>query len=500
MKRINKAYIFLAFALMGMSSCGDFLDKTPSKSSNTPVTTASNLLAVYDYLPNRYCINYFASYSTDDAEIPREMYKGSANQFNINYVISNYVHFRDGIISNSSDDLWGGEYNRIYKANLMISSASEVSGSKEEIDEALSCAYFMRAYSFFQLVTFYCQSWSEANKGELGIPLRMGLAFDEKIGRGTLEETYNQIFSDLQASEEHAVHDAVPSIPWRVSNCAINALYARIYLARGEFDKALEYANKTLSNAPALYDFNQFTYKTPPTKYAATDFWPALELKLCETDAWNENKILYGYTEWIYPEFCNIRTQMTYPSEQLMALYDHTNDLRFRYYYVEHGTRRMTNIRYDGYRYNPWDDGRYLNSGLTTAEILLIKAESQVRLGQWQEGLATLTPLREARYEKGTATALTANSQAEALKVVLEERRRELPFYFRLGDIKRFAVTPDTSDDVTVTREFFDMTATKVDENSPKTYTIPGNSKCWAMPIYQTEINSAQGAIEQNPE
>ena len=499
MKKINKATIFLTFAMMGLSSCSDFLDKTPSKSSNTPVTTAANLLAVYDNLANRYCNNYFAAYSTDDAEIPRDMYKGNANQFNINYVVSYYVHFRDGIINNSSDGLWEMEYNRIYKANLMISSASEVSGSQEEIQEALSCAYFMRAYSFFQLATFYCQPWSETNKGELGVPLRMGLAFDEGISRGTLEDTYNQIFSDLQACEEHTTQDAVPSIPWRVSKCAINALYARIYQARGEFDKALEYANKALSNAPALYDYNQLSYKTPPTKYAATDFWPALELKLCETDAWNENKILYNYTEWIYPEFANIRTQMTYPSQQLMAMYDHTNDLRFRYYFVEHGTRRMS-LNYDGYRYDPWYDGRYLNSGLTTAEVLLIKAESQVRLGQWQEGLATLTPLREARYEKGTATALTANNQAEALQAVLAERRRELPFYFRFGDIKRFAVTPDTSDDVTVTREFFDMTATKVDENSPKTYTIPGNSKCWAMPIYQTEINSAQGSIEQNPE
>lgn len=500
MKKINKTYIFLAAAMLGLSSCSDFLDKTPSKSSNTPVSTVANLLAVYDNVNNRYCANYFASYSTDDADIPREMYKSAPNQFDINYIVSNYVHFRDGIINNSSDGLWNAEYNRIYKANLMISSASEVEGSQAERDEALSCAYFMRAYSFFELATFYCQPWSEANKGELGIPLRLGLTFDEGISRGTLEQTYDQIFADLQACEEHAVHDAVPSIPWRVSKCAINSFYARIYLARGEFDKALEYANKALSNAPALYDFNKFSYKTPPTKYAATDFWPALELKLCETDAWNENKILYNYSEWIYPDFASIRTQMTYPSQQLMDLYDHTNDLRFRYYFVEHGTRRMSNIRYDSYRYNPWYDGRYLNSGLTTAEVLLIKAECQVRLGQWQEALTTLTPLREARYEKGTATALTASNQAEALQVVLQERRRELPFYFRFGDIKRFAVTPDTSDDVTVTREFYDMTTTKVDTDSPKTYTIPGNSKCWAMPIYQTEINSSQGAIEQNPE
>ena len=115
----------------------------------------------------------------------------------------------------------------------------------------------------------------------------------KNVSRGTLEQTYNQIFADLKASEEHTVQESVPSIPWRVSKCAINSLYARIYLARGEFDKALEYANKALTNAPALYDFNKFSYKTPATKYAATDFWPAMELKLCETDAWNENKILY---------------------------------------------------------------------------------------------------------------------------------------------------------------------------------------------------------------
>lgn len=500
MKKINKAYIILALAMAGFSSCSDYLDKTPSKSSNTPVTTVANLLAVYDAIGNRYTYNYYASYSTDDADIPREMYKSAPNQFDINSIVANYVHHRDAIISNSSDMLWSSEYSRIYKANLMISSASEVSGSQEDINEALSCAYFMRAYSFFELATFYCQPWSEANKGELGIPLRMGLTFDENVSRGTLEQTYNQIFADLKASEEHTVQESVPSIPWRVSKCAINSLYARIYLARGEFDKALEYANKALTNAPALYDFNKFSYKTPATKYAATDFWPAMELKLCETDAWNENKILYNYTEWIYPDFANIRTQMTYPSQELMNLYDKTNDLRFRYYYVEHGTRRMSNIKYDAYRYNPWYDGRYLNSGLTTGEILLIKAECQVRLGQWQEGLATLTPLRQARYETGTATALTASNQAEALQVVLKERRRELPFYFRFGDIKRFAVTSDNSDDVTVTREFFDMTTTKVNTDSPKTYVIPGNSKCWAMPIFQTEINSSHGAIEQNPE
>ena len=122
-----------------------------------------------------------------------------------------------------------------------------------------------------------------------------------------------------------------------------------------------------------------------------------------------------------------------------------------------------------------------------------------VRLGQWQEALNVLTPLRQARYSTGTATALTASSQAEALKVVLEERRRELPFAFRLSDIKRFSVNETPDDDVTITRDFFDMTTTTVNTSSPKTWVIQGSSPALAMPIFQTEIDSSQGMIEQNP-
>lgn len=61
-------------------------------------------------------------------------------------------------------------------------------------------------------------------------------------------------------------------------------------------------------------------------------------------------------------------------------------------------------------------------SGLTTQEMLLIQAECMARLGQWQNALSVLTPLREVRYRTGTATALAAATQAEAIREVLAER------------------------------------------------------------------------------
>ena len=156
-------------------------------------------------------------------------------------------------------------------------------------------------------------------------------------------------------------------------------------------------------------------------------------------------------------------------------------------------------VLYDWWRYTQFNDGRYIISGLTPQELMLNKAEILVRQGNWQDGLSLLTPLRQARYRTGTATALTASSQAEALKQVLEERRRELPFAFRMMDIKRFSVNETPDDDVTITRDFFDMSVTEVDTNTPKTWIIPGNSPALAMPIFQVDIDSSQGMIEQNP-
>lgn len=494
--RINKL-ITLTAATMLCTACGDFLDKQPSVSEDTPVTETSQLLALYDYLNNIYSNNYFAYYSTDDTELPKEMYAQYPSQFNINYQVANYCHYRDGIIANSSDLFWVGEYSKIYTANLIINSAPSVSGDVAELNDALGCAHFMRAYSFFDLATYYCLPWSEANREALGIPLRLGLDFDENVSRGTLEQTYAQIFADLQAADEYVTRTNVDSdMPWRVSKCAVDALYSRIYLARGEYETALAYTDAALENAPELFDYNQFAWGTPASYPAAGDR-PAETLEYCETNDWSATRFLY-FQEWIFPRMVQNRAQWAMPSTQLADLYDHENDLRYDFFFVEHGNRRMS-VLYDWWRYSQFNDGRYIIGGLTIQEMLLNRAELLVRTGQWPDGLATLTPLREARYRAGTATALTASSQDEALRLVLEERRRELPFTFRLGDIKRFSVNETADDDVTITRDFFEVSVTEVDTDTPKTWIIPGNSPALAMPIFQTEIDSSQGMIEQNP-
>jgi hypothetical protein len=77
-------------------------------------------------------------------------------------------------------------------------------------------------------------------------------------------------------------------------------------------------------------------------------------------------------------------------------------------------------------------------SGITVPEMMLTKAECGARLGQWQAAMDDLNKLLPYRYVTGTFIPLSANTQAQAIAIVLLERRKELTMRgLRWIDIKR---------------------------------------------------------------
>lgn len=480
---------------MAFTSCSDYLDKQPSVNKNTSITEVAHLNALLDYVSNNYETNYTCFYCTDDCEITKDLYKAGSNSFN--NIVKYYTLNSKLIESDEYDYLWQGEYKKIYYYNVVIDNAGSVTGTEAEKNEALANAYFLRAWSFYTLATYYCRPYCEANKGELGVPLRLHTTFDENLSRGTLEQTYNQIFSDLKKAEDLCpVKDVNPDARWRTSQCAINAFYARLYLNMADYAQAQTYAEKALATAPALFDYNNFK-KGTPLSYSDNGVMPAQTVQTCETNQWSASKFLY-HSEYIFTRFQQNRMQWPLPSNALVSLYDKENDMRFVWFFNEHGNRRM-NVNYEAYRYNQFNDGRYVFSGLQTSELLLTKAEAMARQNKWQDALAELTPLQNARFKTGTAKKLTAANQDEAIKVILDERRREMPFAIRMNDIKRLAVNNDTKDDVTLSRDFYDITGVSVDTSKDLKFSIGGNDPRLAIPISIYDINTSQGAIQQNP-
>ena len=490
----NKIITILLIVTMALSqmSCSDYLDKNPSKSSNAPITNADQLFALLDNVSNTYETNMSACYTTDDCGLSM----GLMNAFRtaVNYA-EYYTFHHEGLAALASDALWSGEYKKIYTANTIIASAGDVD-NQAEAKEALANAYFVRAWSYFTLAQYYCLPYCDANKQALGLPLRKSTDFEENLGRATLEETYAFILSDLKKAEEISLNSPDPDKRWRASKCAVNAFYARLNLIMGNYQEALAYANSALGSAPALFDYNSFAPGNTAT-YAATATMPAQTLYYCETNQWSESKFLY-FQEFIFDRFVYCRYQWMIPSAELVSLYDQEKDMRFKWFMIPHCNRRF-NCAYDEYRYDQFYDGRYAFSGLSTAELMLIKAECEVRLGNWQQGIRDLDALRAKRYLTGTESALSATSQQDALKKVLEERRREMPFTQRMTDIKRFAVNDTGEDDVTIDRDFYEMTLSGANTSSVKHYTVKGNDALLLLPITDLEINASQGQIVQNP-
>lgn len=480
-----------------MTGCDSFLDKQPSASSNAPINDASQLIALYDYVTNVQENCYVDAYATDDYGVALDMFDARPTSFGVNQMCF-YALKTDVMASASSNSAWSGEYSKIFTANTIIDNAGSVAGNEDEKNLALCNGYFMRAWSMFRLAWIHCLPYSEANKSALGLPLRLSTLFTEDVHRSTLEATFKQILADLDEAEKYCDETGVPDgKAWRTSKCAIDGLRARVYLYMNDYTNAMTYVDKALAQAPGFFDFNELQWSTPMS-YPAEGTMPAQTVEYCETNSWNLQKI-YKWKEWIFIRLQYLGTQWFSPSQDLIDCFDDKeNDLRYVFFFVEHGNRRFS-VPYDWFKYEQFYDSRYNISGLTTAELVLIKAELQARAGQGDAALATLRPLRQARFATGTATDLVAANAADALKQVLLERRRELPFSARMMDIKRFSVSATPDDDVTISREFYTCQQSGIDTSSKVQLSVKGNDPVYAIPIPVEDVDNSQGMIEQNP-
>ena len=492
-----KKYIYIAFAIL-FSSCNDFLDKNPSKNSQVVISTVDQLDALLgnfnDYLNEN---NLASVHSTDDTGLDSELYK---NEYQI-FSMATVFHCTwdvDGVSNDSFERNWLTEYRKIFNANLVLDYLDKVKGDKATKDRLRREAHFIRAVSFYQLINTYTMLDTPANQNEMGIVLKNTTSFEENIKRSTIQKSYQQIEEDLKI----ALEDNSPIIlngkfrPWRISGAGTKAFAARYYLQKANYDLALTYAENALKEYSALVDYNtEFRYDSKQLVVKVG----AKTIMLDMPYTWKATSAdVLNWKEFMYARTLINNSGWYIPSKELMDLYDKENDLRYRYHFVEDFSfyRNAKSSSYPGYVFFNLNN---VPSGPTVAEMLLIKAECLIRKGQWIEGMKALEALRVKRIETKGYKQLVVNNASEALKVVLEERRREMPFSMRWFDARRLNQNSDQTDDVEFTKMFYHYSISAVDFIKPlKEYKLSKDSRRWANPISTTEINSSQWIIEQN--
>jgi tetratricopeptide (TPR) repeat protein len=488
---MKKIFISLFFvSLFLLSACEDFLSEMPTKGSNQKIEAIEQLEGLLNNPPYGEH-NNISVFSSDDYDIPLDIYDIRPTSFSSTYLYF-YTFNTTEIVGLASDTFWAELYKQIYIANLIIENADQVTGEPALKARVKAEAYFLRAYNNWVLANYYCLPYCAANLEEMGLPKRDNTDMEATLSRMTLKETYEYIESDISEALKIDVEDFTNT--WRISKATVNAFLSRYYMFKGEYEKAVEAADYALSHsgAASLVDYNTLKAGTSYPSYDPP-------LTFCETYSYVES----SPTLFNWPEFYYIRINTSswlILSQNLIDLFDSSFDMRYEWFvkYANrtHGVTSPNILSYEKFAY-----GSFIPSGPNVPEVLLNKAECLLRQStpSLQAAMNTINLLRDNRMRPECPDIhMNFTSRDEALRKVLEERRRELPFSYRFLDIRRFAVNETPWDDVNITRTFYSFHEGVVDKSKTENYTLPVGSRRYAHPINNVEIAASRGSLKQN--
>ena len=403
---MKKQYLFyqLCFLILvcaSIFSCKKYLAVRPDKTQVVPAT-AQDLQALLDNvaLMNRNFPSYGEA-ATDEYYFTQADYNALA----IAQDKTLYTWQSTGVVV---DGQWQGAYQVVYYANQVLESAAALSAAQAA--PLKGAALFFRGYAFLQITSLFSKPYDPLTAAtDPGIPIRLSPDFNAVSIRGTNQQTYSQILSDLKQSI--TLLPVTSSYPSRPNRVAAYAAISRTLLSMGEYDQAALYADSCLSFQPPLINFNSLS-TTAANPFAR----------------FNPETIFYALS---------VGSSLLVPSKakidsSLFASYA-VNDLRKTIYFKSNGNGSYAfKGNYDGAQ------SSVIFSGLTSDEVWLTSAECYARAGNTSAALSALNTLLVTRWKKGTFLPFTAPDSQTALSLILTERKKELVYRgTRWTDLRR---------------------------------------------------------------
>lgn len=466
MKKI--AYILFVAVALFFQGCESYFDVKPK------MMTIPTYFQDYQKLMNDKSLvgvaTIYPMFLTDDILLLDQSMRGGAP----NYVFTNHKEneqnaytFKSGQLftPGQSDNLWNGLYEQISTYNTIIDGIMTVTDASESEKLRLkSEALVARAFQYFLLVNAYGRHYDKAAAAtDYGVPIIDTSFIYYKYKRNTVEEVYQFIENDLKEALPN-LRDNVQFTTYPTKG-AVYSFYARLFLYKGEYDKALANAKLALAAKSNLYDYKPYVVTTKGMT------WGRIQLPN------NGQAFFYNIDN---PECVFLRNMYTQVSSTSCISHDLRDvltrdlpagavDMRRALFYADNKVNYGGSlITFPGETtFGPWIDH---NIGFTTSENMLIAAECEARIGDKDKAMEYINTLRNARIKNNVA--LTAASNDDALLKVLDERRREFAFvgFHRLFDLKRLNKEAKFKKTITHTVE-------------GQVYTLEANDNKYIMPI-----------------
>lgn len=310
-----------------------------------------------------------------------------------------------------------GAYRTIYESNLFLKyfvpNSDKVSA--EKANQYVGEAKFIRSLVYFSLVNLWAQPYSfTADASHPGVPLVLDAADDpfapaNQIARSSVAEVYSQIEADLLDAESklpaRGGSSDFSSVA-RATKGAAQALLARLYLYKGDWPKAAQYADLVINSGD--YDLNaspELTFGAPYTTVESI-----FSVAHNGGDNPNTNNSIgqhYGAgARGDIPVFKDYIDLMEPTDLRRVNLTEEVSGAFWTTKYSAGTTDWVPVLRY--------------------AEILLIKAEALARQAAGVD--ATAVGLVNEIRERSEATPVAPATKQDLIDAILLERRIELAF------------------------------------------------------------------------
>jgi len=423
-KLIRKNVKLILFAIFAISSScnSDFLEVQYNKKLVIPRT----LNDYQSLLDNSSTMNSNRSFflgliSSDEFVINDVTYNTLTSQTEKNL----YTWKSGDVYENEQVIEWNSAYKSILYANIVIEGLLAMEEAKIRTSswrEAYGSALFFRGSAFYYLTnTFGEQFIKGISEEKLGIPLRTKSDIEVGAPRSTISECYIQIERDLQMSIDYLSN--IATTPFRPSKAASYAMLSRVYLQKSDFQKSLNYADSCLQILNNLVDYNT--------------------LNLANTYPFSRD--IAANKEVVFVEYVRSPNAMNEVNGNI------TNELYGLYENHDIRKKAFFNVNKNGGYYfrGSYAGTDVLFAGITVAEILLIKAETEARVGDIAKAITSLDLLRKSRFENGYFMSFSYQNKDHLIEAILLERRRELVFRgLRWNDLKRLNVSQDHRKDL----------------------------------------------------
>lgn len=367
--------------------------------------------------------------------------------------------------------IWDFLYETVNQANIIIEGVENSEFAETSKSELIAEARALRGWAYFNLIREYQHTYL-ADANAPGVPVYTTPASIESEGnaRGTVQETYTQIESDLEYAVQNLPADGYRQLKSNINMNVAYGILARVKLEMGKWDNArdaavaaregfvLDAANygdgfNKLDNAEWIWGFPQ---RNDQTIYYGN---PASHI----------DHFVLGYNSvFVNDDFVNLFSATDVRNLFLPGFYGGApSDY---YYYIT--TKFVQNEDFS-------DDVVMMR----VSEMYLIEAEARAELGDAEAG----NVLFELQSNRDPNAVQSGNTGQALIDEILVERRKEL--YGEIGvsflDVKR-RQSP--------------LTRTG---NHPDAYKFdfPANDDGFILRIPQREIDSNEsiGESDQNP-